>query len=297
MVALIADVTGEEDRIQPDDGIGEAKACVNRWLGFWNVYKSNFVELRGPPRVASMLLDTRYGKWALGAIAYRFGTTSSGTPVLDELAERAPVTIAVVFGAILLAYALAIPLGSISAARRGRGTDLVIACVALGLYAVPTAVLAVVVARMTGAAAGGLLASITLLALALLAAPTRQLRSALAGALTQDWVRAAEARGASAVRVILVHGLRSALLPIVTLAALEAPMALGGAFVVERVFGLHGVGELTIRAVQVRDTSWLMVLSVVAATFAAVGVVLTDFAYILLNRRLGPGVLGQQGRT
>jgi ABC-type dipeptide/oligopeptide/nickel transport system permease component len=110
-------------------------------------------------------------------------------------------------------------------------------------------------------------------------------------------VRAAEARGAGPLRAIVVHGARWALLPIVTLAALEAPMALGGAFVVERVFGLHGVGELTIRAVQVRDTSWLMVLAIVAAAFAAVFVVLTDLAYVLLDRRLAPGVLGRQGRT
>jgi peptide/nickel transport system permease protein len=295
LVALVADVTGQEDRIHPGDDIAAGRACVERWLAWWDVYRSDFVELRGPSRVAAMVLETRYGKWALGAIAYRFGTSSSGKPVLDELLVRAPVTFAVVFGAILLAYAAAIPLGAISAARRGRPVDLAIACGVLGLYAVPTAVLAEVVARVTGAAPGNLMAAIVLLAVGLVAAPTRQLRSALAAALTQDWVRAAEARGASRARAILVHGVRFALLPVLTLAALEAPMALGGAFVVERVFGLDGIGEATIRAVQVRDVSWLMALSLVAGLSAALGVLATDLLYVVIDPRIAPAVFHRRG--
>ncbi|MEZ4307163.1 MAG: ABC transporter permease subunit [Polyangiaceae bacterium] len=69
--------------------------------------------------------------------------------------------------------------------------------------------------------------------------------------------------------MVLVHGLRHAIIPTATLTALEAPMALGGAFVLERVFGLGGLGEATIRAVEHRDIPWLMALSFFAA--AAVG--------------------------
>ncbi|HVY47317.1 MAG TPA: ABC transporter permease subunit [Minicystis sp.] len=296
LVGVISDVTGRGDRIDPGDGLEVGRACVERWLVWWSVYATDYVELQGPSRIAAMLTETRYGKWALGAIAYRFGTSSSGKPVLDELAARAPVTIFVLFGAIALAYALAIPLGALAALHRGRRADLAVAFVALGLYAVPTAVVAVVVARATGGAPGSLLLATSLLAVGLVASPTRQLRSSLAGALSQDFVRAALARGAGRARAVAVHALRHALLPIATLAMLEAPMALGGAFVVERVFDLRGVGELTIRAVQVRDTSWLMALAIVAATIAALFVLATDLGYVLLDPRLERGVVARRGR-
>jgi ABC-type dipeptide/oligopeptide/nickel transport system permease component len=295
LVDLAADVTESDDRIAPGDDLGAARACVARWRAYWNVYRGDFAIFSGPSRVAAMVLETRYGKWALGAVAHRFGVSAGGQPVLDELALRAPVTLTLVFGAIALAYAAAIPLGALSAASRGRKTDLVIACAVLLLVVIPTAVVAVFAAPPGGG--GGLALPTIVLALALIAAPTRQQRSALATALSQDFVRAAQARGAGRFRAVVVHGLRNALLPVFTLAALEPPMALGGAFVVERVFGLHGIGESTILAVQSRDVAWLMALSIFAAGIAALGVIATDLAYVLIDPRLASSVLSRSRRA
>lgn len=295
LVDLAADVTEIDDRITGDD-LDEARECVARWRSFWAVYRGDYSVFTGASRVAAMVLETRYGKWALGAITHRFGVAAGGEPVLDGLRLRAPVTLALVFGAIALAYALAIPLGAISAASRGRKTDLVIACVVLGLAVLPTAVLAVLAAPRAGQG-GGLLLPTAILALALVAAPTRQQRSALATVLTQDVVRAALARGASRSRAIVVHGLRNALLPVFTLAVVEPPLALGGAFVVEHVFGLHGLGEATILAVQARDTNWLMALSIGTAGIAALFVIATDLAYVLIDPRLASSVLSRRRRA
>ena len=294
LVELAADVTERDDRIAPGDDLDAARACVARWKSFWSVYRGDFVTFSGSSRIAAMGLETRYGKWALDAVAHRFGVSARGEPVLDELALRAPVTLSLVFGAIALAYAAAIPLGALSAASRGRKTDLVIACSALLLVAIPTAVVAVAAAPLGGV---GLALPILVLALALIAAPIRQQRSALATALSQDFIRAARARGAGRFRAIAVHGLRNALLPVVTLATLDPPMALGGAFVVERVFGLHGLGESTLLAVQARDTAWLMALSIFAAGIAALGVIAADFAYVLIDPRLADAVLSRKGRA
>jgi ABC-type dipeptide/oligopeptide/nickel transport system permease component len=105
------------------------------------------------------------------------------------------------------------------------------------------------------------------------------------------------ARGAGRTRAALIHGLRNALLPVATLATLEGPMALGGAFVVERVFSLHGVGEATILAVQQRDTGWLMAISMVAALIAAILVVLADIVCVVIDPRLLPAILARRGRA
>ncbi len=295
LIDVAAHVTGRDDRIALGDDLATARACVERWQTYWNVYRSDFVAFTGPARLAAVLLETRYGKWGLSAVTQRFGRRLDGGAVLDELAQRAPTTLGLLFAAIMLAYAAAIPLGAISAARRGHRLELVIACVVLGLYAVPTAVLAVTLRGAFGPDAVRFLAAAVTLSLALIAAPTGQQRAALAETLTRDYVTAARARGATITRAVLVHGLRNALLPVLTLAALEAPMALGGAFVAERVFELHGLGEATIAAVRERDTSWLMALSIAAASLAAVFVLVSDLGCALLDARLGQATMNRKG--
>jgi ABC-type dipeptide/oligopeptide/nickel transport system permease component len=291
LLDIAAHVTGSADRIAPDASLAEAGACVQRWRHWWTIYRSDFVVLAGPARGAAMLTETRYGKWALTAVTQRLGVDNQGRPVASELARRVPVTVALVFGAIVLAYALGIPLGVLSAASRGRKTDLLIATSVLVCYAVPTAVLAVLVA---GRGAHGLFAGMVVLAVGLVAVPTRQQRSAVAWAMSQDWVRAALARGNSRPRALLVHALRNGLLPVLTLAALEPPMALGGAFVIEHVLGLPGVGDPTIAAVHGRDVAWLMAVALVAGAFAALGVIVADLAYVLADPRLARPIFSRK---
>ncbi|MFO0755546.1 MAG: ABC transporter permease [Byssovorax sp.] len=293
LVEVAAHVTGKDDRIRPESTLAEARACVERWQAYWIVYRSDFVALTGAARVAAMVLETRYGKWALAAVSYRFGRRLDGSPVLDELVARAPITLAIVFGAIAMAYAVAVPLGAFSAAVQRTRKDLFIASVVLTFYAVPTAVFAVLVRSLFGAPGLRLLGAMIVLAFSLVAAAAGQQRSALASVLALDHVAAARARGASRARAVLVHGLRNALVPVVTLAALEGPMALSGAFVVERIFRLRGVGEATILAVQQRDIAWLMALSIVSAAGAALLVMATDLAYGLIDHRLLPTKLAR----
>jgi len=291
LVEVAAHVTERDDRIGPTDDLETASTCVERWRAFWSIYKSDYVVLTGASRVAAMVLETRYGKWALGAVTQRMGAGPDGTPTLDRLTRRAPITLFILLGAIVLAYGLGTVLGALSAASRGRKLDLIIASTVLALYAAPTAAIAVLVARANDQSASHIIAPTLVLALGLVAAPTRQQRSALAGVLSHDYIRTAIAKGASRPRVILIHALRNALMPLTTLITLEAPMALGGAFVVERVFELPGIGEATIAAVEQRDISWLMTLSIFAAATAALGVIATDISYALLDPRLRGTVL------
>lgn len=293
LVDIASHVTGRDDRIAPGDDLDAARACVDRWRSFWTIYRSDFVVLSGTARASATVLETRYGKWALGALTHGFGLSSQGEPILEELSRRAPTTLSILFGSMALAYGVAIPLGVITAASRGRKSDLAITSVVLALFALPTAIFAVALVRWAGAS-GSVFAAIVVLAAGLAASPTRQLRSKLTSAASQEFFNAALARGASNTRALIAHGLRNSLLPLVTLAALEPPLALGGTFVVERAFGLHGLGEVMIRAVNERDISWLMALSICAAATAACFVILTDLAYIILDPRLSQSITGQK---
>ncbi len=298
LIDIAAHVTKRDDRISPGEDYATAIECVERWRAYWLVYENDFVTVDGLSRFAAVVLDTRYGKWAMSAFTRRFGMGADGTPVLDGVLRRAPVTFTLVYGAIGLAYAVAFVLGFAGAGATtsgGRKRDAFSALVILALYAIPTAIFAIFAVRLP--MERGLLLPTVVLALGLLAAPTRQVRTSLASAFAQEHVRASLARGSSRTRALFVHALPTALLPFVTLAALEAPMALGGAFVVERVFGLDGLGEATIAAVRTRDTSWLMAVSIMTAATAALGVIITDIAYIVLDPRLVSGVLQRRPNT
>lgn len=290
LVAIAAHATDRDDVIPRGADVATAGACVERWRSFWSVYGADFVVLAGPSRLAAMVLEARYGKWALAAMTRRLGVDADGRPVLDVLARRAPITLALVFVAIGIGYSLAVLGAVIGAATRRREVDVALLALAIGLHALPTAVLGVLLAKLAGVGAAPLLTGSLALGLGLWAAPGAHARAALRSSLAREWVTAATARGSGRLRAVVVHALPSAVLPLVTLATLEAPVALGGAFVVERVLGLDGLGAATVHAVGARDVAFLMALALFAAGAAALGVVVADVASAVLDARLVPAV-------
>jgi len=295
LTEVAAHVTGRDDAIPEGASIEDARAAVARWHAFWSVYRGDFTSDGGLDRMAGSVLETRYGKWAYEAVTERFGRGAPGDrPVLDELSARVPVTLAIVLGALALAYSAAVPLGAIAAVGKRLRLNVAVMLAVLFAYALPTAVIAVLARRAGGS---GSFAAMTVLAIGLLAAPTAQARAGMTEALTSDAVRAAMARGASPARTVIVHALRIALLPVGTLATREGPMALGGAFVVERVFNLRGVGEATIAAVSHHDTAWLMAIAMVAALIAAFVAVAGDVAAVVIDPRLRAPILARRGRS
>jgi peptide/nickel transport system permease protein len=111
----------------------------------------------------------------------------------------------------------------------------------------------------------------------------------------QDFVRTAHSKGLSAWRVAVVHALRNALMPTITLAGMHLPVLLGGAFVVEEVFGLPGVGFETLRAIEAHDSAWLMAVVLAAAVLANLGLAASDVAYGVLDPRVREVLATRQG--
>ncbi len=283
LVDVLAHATGRADRIEESFDLEQTRDCIERWRAFWFIYGTDYKTVDGAGRASALVLETRYGKWAHSVVT-SFAAGAKTAPGMVRVARGAPTTFTIVFGAIFIAYAIGVGLGIISAVSRGRNIDLVIATTVLAAYSVPTALVAVAIARMSGPTSHLVLPTL-IVALGLVATPTRHQRAALAATLSSEFVRSAVARGAGRWRAVVVHGLRSSLVPVITLATLEPPMALGAAFVVEHVFGLRGLGALTIEAVSTRDTGYLMALSVVLAGVASVAVVVTDVAHALVDPR------------
>jgi peptide/nickel transport system permease protein len=118
------------------------------------------------------------------------------------------------------------------------------------------------------------------------AALSRFQRAAMLDVLGQDYVRTARAKGLRERRVLVVHALRNAIVPMVTLAGLQLPFLFGAAIVVEEVFTVPGMGYETLRAVEAHDAAWLVVTVLVVALATTFTLLTSDVAYAVLDPRI-----------
>ena len=115
--------------------------------------------------------------------------------------------------------------------------------------------------------------------------------------LGQDYVRTARAKGVRETRVLVVHALRNAIVPTVTLAGLQLPFLFGAAIVVEEVFALPGMGYETMRAVETHDAAWLVVTVLVVALATTATLLASDIAYGFLDPRIRERLVRPRGMS
>lgn len=250
-------------------------------------------------------LPLRYLAWLGGVIQGDFGHSFTyRTSVSAMIVERLQLSLPLALMALTLAMAVALPVGLLAASRRGRGADLaVMGGTQLGI-ALPNfwfAMLLVLLfaVHLRWLPAGGFagwsqpaqaLKSLILPALALAlpqgAILARVLRSALIEAQGQDYIRTARAKGLSEGATLLRHGLRNALIPVLTILGMQFSFLLAGAIIIENVFYLPGLGRLIFQAITQRDL--IVVQSAVLVLVALVITVtfLVDLAYAVVDPRL-----------
>jgi ABC-type dipeptide/oligopeptide/nickel transport system permease component len=285
--------------LAPSADPAEVRRAIADWQEWWFVHAPEFLVLDGAARAIAVVTETRYGKWLKRAASGELGVSAmDGEPVTDKLRARAPVTLLVCALAVLSSWALAVPIGALGAWRQGRAFDVASSAVMFLLYATPTFAVAEVLRRAAGGPFGEgprLVLAVAALAAGSLATLSRWQRAAMLDVVGRDFVRTATAKGLPAWRVAVVHALRNALMPIVTLAGFHLPAVIGGAFVVEEVFGLPGVGFETLRAIEARDNAWLMAIVLVSAAAVTVGLVASDVVYGALDPRVREVLTRQQG--
>jgi peptide/nickel transport system permease protein len=313
LAALAAHATGRDGAIPFDADDAALHRSVSGWQAWWQVHRSDYVAYDGPGRIEAAVLDTRYGKWIFGAATGRLGTSPiDGLPVAEKLRAKTPVTLLLTLLALLLSYAIAIPLGAVSAWWRGRPVDVTLAIVLFAMYSLPTFWAAQLLEHTFARAPAHplalalehptevwhrLAAPVLALMVGSLATLSRYQRAATLETSRQDYVRTAKAKGASPLRQLIVHALRNAMLPTVTLAGLQFPALLGGAFVVEEVFAVPGIGYETIRAVEAHDTAWLVSIALVTAVVTTLALIASDVAHGLLDPRIRDNAPVPRGGT
>ena len=218
-------------------------------------------------------------------------------PVTALILERLPATLTLTLGAFVIAVAVAIPAGIVSAVRRGSVVDRLAMAGAVAGQAIPIFWLALLLISFFGVRlrwlpvyGSGSPAHLVLPAFSLstiiMGRLARLVRSSMLEVLGQDYVRTARAKGLGEPRVVAAHALKNAAIPIVTLLGLQFAQLLGGAVVTETIFAWPGIGRLVVEAIFNRDFPVVQgVVLVVSLIFVAVNL-LVDLVYAVLDPRV-----------
>lgn len=249
----------------------------------------------------------QYAKWAWGLVSGHWGYSFfGGRPVGIIVLERIPATLELMGSSLILALLIGVATGVLAAVRRNSIIDYATATAAMVALSLPTfwfGLLGIYVfAQVLGwlpaggiASTGGggildrlwhLVLPMLVLAFVLVAQWSRYTRSAMLEILEQDYMRTARAKGLGPARVLLGHGLRAALVPLVTLAGLQLPLLVGGALVTETVFSWPGMGLLFVNALGMRDYPVLMAILMMGALFVVLGNLLADLLVAVIDPRI-----------
>ncbi len=243
-------------------------------------------------------LPVQYLDFASRAVHGDFGRSiRHGEPALSLVLERLPATIQLSAAALFVALVVAVPLGIVAAVRRGSLVDQASLVLSLVGQAFPVFWLGIVLIivfaenlRWLPASGRGGLANLVLPSVALsaysIAIVTRLLRSSLLDVLSSDFIRTARGKGLAERPILLVHALRNAALPVVTVVGLQVGALLGGAVITEEVFAYPGMGRLAIQAIANRDITVVQAFVVLMAVVIVAINLAVDLLYAWLDPRV-----------
>lgn len=250
-------------------------------------------------------LVVQYWDWLGSALNGNLGRSwFNGELVTASVSNRLSVTVTLVIGAILLSAIISVVLG-VLAARHGGWVDGLVQLVSVIGFAIPNFLIALFLVvvfainlhlfKATGfvpvtRSFNGWLSSVTLpvvaLSLGAIASVSQQIRSAVVDAMSRDYVRTLRARGIGINRVIYQHVLRNAGGPALAVLALQFVGLLGGSVVIEQVFALPGIGQLTVQATTLGDIPVVMGVVVTAAVIVVIVNLVIDLAQAALNPKV-----------
>ncbi|HET8938790.1 MAG TPA: ABC transporter permease [Polyangiales bacterium] len=248
----------------------------------------------------------QYLRWIAGIFQGDFGKSLwSGTAVTEQLAARLPVSMELGALSMLCGLTIAVPIGVYSAVRQDTAGDYVTRSVAILMLSVPSFWIGTMVMVFPSIWWGWsppveytrfwddplqnlkhLLLPAAVLGTALSALTMRMTRTMMLEVLRQDYIRTAWAKGLDEPLVVLRHALRNALIPVVTLIGLQAPLLIGGAVIIEQIFVIPGMGLLLIEAVGQRDYPVITGLFLVFGVSVMLINLLVDLSYGMLDPRV-----------
>ena len=241
----------------------------------------------------------QYGNYLMNVVTkLDFGPslTQTGRNVTEIIVAGMKVSAKLGLLAAGIALALGIVLGSVAALQRNKLADKIImvfttACISMPSFIMGTFLLLLFALKWAllpahGATAAGLVLPVITLSLSPMANITRLTRSSMLDVLGQDYIRTAKAKGVSQGRIIFGHGLRNALIPVITYFGPMLAYVVTGSLVVEKIFGVSGIGRYFVNSITGRDYPLIMGTTIVLASLIVVMNLLSDVMYKLADPRI-----------
>ncbi len=250
----------------------------------------------------------QYIKWIgaffQGNLGYSYRTSE---PVLQMIGERIGPTLLLAITATFISICVAIPLGIKAASKPYSVWDYISSGLSFFMGATPNFFVGLIFiyvfsvslgilpmggmydssgTRSVGMLLRHLIMPAIVLSFQQIGSWIRYTRSSMLEVLQEDYIRTAKAKGLRRRSVIYVHGLRNALIPVVTVIGMSIPTLVGGAVITEQVFGWPGVGSLMVLSITSRDYPVIMGITVLVAITVLVGNLVTDLVYGLLDPRI-----------
>lgn len=250
-------------------------------------------------------LPIQYIKWLGGMLTGNWGNSyRDGRPALEAILERLPATLELMVASLVIAMALAIPIGIYTATRAARLPRYILNVLTLLGISVPTfwtglMVILFFAGRLGWIPTGGrgrtgdpldqlhhLIAPALVLALVSMAGFARYIHSSMLEVMQEDYMRTAKAKGLKPRTVLMRHGFRNASIPVITLLGLEVPKLFSGALVTEVVFSWPGIGRLITESILARNYPVLMGSFMLSAIMVIFGNLVADVCYGLVNPQI-----------
>lgn len=261
---------------------------------------------------ASLGLDqpllVRYGFWLKELLRGNLGNSfATRQPVMNVLMERVGPTLILMGTSLVVAYLIAIPLGIYSAVKQNTWIDYFITGSSIMGVSIPNFffglfLIYIFAVQLKWLPTGGmqvlgsagefwekvqhLILPVTVIASTISANMIRYVRSTMIDIFGENYLRTAKAKGLKPSQIIFKHGIRNALIPIITIIASDIPKLIGGAIVTEQIFQWPGLGALTITSIQSRDYNVLMAITLFSAVAVLTANILMDVFYAVADPRI-----------
>ncbi len=241
----------------------------------------------------------QYLDYLKGVVTFDFGPSFQriGVTVNQLILEGFPQSAKIGGGAVLLVIVLGVPLGIISALKKNQWEDYAVMIIATLGVTIPSFVMATLIIYVFSTKLGVLpshglsswkhmIGPVIALGGFSLSFVARLTRSSMLDVLEQDYIRTARAKGLSEMKVIFKHGLKNALIPVVTYLGPMVAAIMTGSFVIEKIFAIPGIGKYFVESVGNRDYTVIMGITVFYATFLILMVFVVDILYGFIDPRI-----------
>ena len=293
------------------------KQCANEYYDFINAYHHLLIDKALVNKYIPVIywygLNNQYHRWISGFIQGDFGISfQDKRPVNSKIVDALKWSMILSIFSIIIAYIIAIPLGVKSAVDKGKTSEKLISTGLFLLYSLPNFWVATLLIQFLGGGGLGwfptfglgslsedapfwdrffetayhLILPLFCLTYASFAFISRQMRGGMLDVLEMDYIRTAKAKGLRKKVVVWKHAFRNSLIPIITLFANIFPLAISGSFIIEIIFSIPGMGQLTLSAIFARDYPIVFTVLMFTAILTLIGNLVADILYAYVDPRI-----------